>query len=363
MASKNETPVLIASLLITAGLLGGGYWLLTRDGGFDLSTIPGLGGNSAPSPSTPSTQNPASSPTATPSNASNADQFSGVQGVPAGLFNYGGSTTWAPVRGSVDPVIQQAHPSFQLRYIDPIGAPPGSGTGIEMLLNNQLSFSQSSRSLNPDERQQAQQQGYTLKEIPVALEGLAIAVNPDLPVDGITLTQLRDIYLGNITNWSQVGGPSLPIVPISRPVEGGTVEFFLDTVLGGADLPRGVTIANTTTQALRLVSDTPGAIYYASAPEVVGQCTVKPIAIGRQPDELVKPYTEPYVPPANCPAQRNQINSEALRRGDYPLTRRLFVIVREDGTEDQQAGEAYAELLLTQQGQQLLGEAGFVAIR
>jgi phosphate transport system substrate-binding protein len=350
MASKNETPVLIASLLITAGLLGGGYWWFTRNSGFNLGDT--LGRRDAPN----ELPNP-------PIGDNNAEPFSAMQGVPSGLFNYGGSTTWAPVRGVVDPMLQQAHPSFQLRYTDPIGAPPGSGTGIEMLLNNQLSFAQSSRPLNPDERQQAQQQGYSLKEIPVALEGLAIAVNPNLPVDGITLNQLRDIYLGNITNWSQVGGPNLPIVPISRPSEGGTVEFFVSTVLGGANLPGSVTTANTTTEALRLVSDTPGSIYYASAPEVVGQCTVKPIAIGRQPDQLVKPYTEPYVPPANCPAQRNQINSEALRSGDYPLTRRLFVIVREDGTVDQQAGEAYAALLLTQQGQQLLSEAGFVAIR
>ena len=95
----------------------------------------------------------------------------------------------------------------------------------------------------------------------------------------------------------------------------------------------------------------------------MGQCTVKPIAIGAQPEQLVSPYVAPYIPPESCPAQRNQINSEVFRSGDYPLTRRLFVIIREDNTQDQQAGEANANLLLTQQGQQLLSEAGFVAIR
>jgi phosphate transport system substrate-binding protein len=354
MSSKNETPVLIASLLVTAALVGGGYWWFTRDGSLRL---PGMGG------SNPSPTAPGQSPNAPAAPASTGGQFSEVANVPAGLFNYGGSTTWAPVRGAIDPVMQQAFPTLQLRYTDPISAPASSGAGIEMLLNKQLSFSQSSRSLNPEEQQAAQQQGFSLKEIPVALEGLAIAVNPDLTLDGITLTQLRDIYLGNLTNWNQVGGPNLPIVPISRPIDGGTVEFFVGTVLGGTPLPSSVTIANTTTEALRLVDSTPGAIYYASAPEVVGQCTVKPIAIGRQPGQFVRPYAEPYVPPANCPAQRNQINSAALRSGEYPLTRRLFVIIREDGSQDQQAGEAYANLLLTQQGQQLLNEAGFVAIR
>ncbi|MEM9119274.1 MAG: PstS family phosphate ABC transporter substrate-binding protein [Cyanobacteria bacterium P01_F01_bin.56] len=352
MSSKNETPVLIASLLITVGLLGGVYWWFTRDGGLSL---PGLGGGSPPT--APTTGANSTVP------ASAGAQFNDVQNLPSGLYNYGGSTTWAPVRGVIDPVVQQTFPAFQLRYTNPIGAAPSSGAGIDMLLNNQLSFSQSSRSLNPDEQQTAQQQGYRLKEIPVALEGLAIAVNTQLPVDGITLTQLRDIYLGNLTNWSQLGGPTLPITPISRPADGGTVEFFVSTVLGGTPLPNTVTIASTTTEALRLVDSTPGSIYYASAPEVVGQCTVKPIAIGTQPEQLVSPYVAPYIPPESCPAQRNQINSEVFRSGDYPLTRRLFVIIREDNTQDQQAGEAYANLLLTQQGQQFLSEAGFVAIR
>lgn len=351
MSRKNETPILVASLLITAGLLGGGYWWLTRDSGVSL---PGLGDSSS------QTADPGS---VAPLPASTGAQFNNVQGVPSGLFSYGGSTTWAPVRGAIDPVMQQTFSAFQLRYTDPVGRPPSSGAGIEMLLNNQLAFAQSSRSLNSKEQQTAQQQGYSLKEIPVALEGLAIAVDTDLGVEGLTLDQLRDIYLGNLTNWSQLGGPTLPILPISRPTDGGTVEFFIDTVLDGASLSSGVTIANTTTEALRLVDTTPGAIYYASAPEIVGQCTVKPLAIGRQPDQLIRPYAEPYIPPESCPAQRNQINSEALRSGAYPLTRRLFVIVREDNSPDQQAGEAYANLLLTQQGQQLLSEAGFVAIR
>ncbi|MGF1523777.1 MAG: PstS family phosphate ABC transporter substrate-binding protein [Leptolyngbyaceae cyanobacterium] len=351
MSRKNEAPVLIASLLVTAGILGGGYWWFTRNSSVNLGSLPGIDNSS----STTSNSNVSGS------NAGN--DFAAVQGVPSGLFSYGGSTTWAPVRGTVDPVIEQAHPAFELRYTEPVGAPPGSGTGINMLLENQLSFAQSSRPLNPEERQRAEAEGFTLKELPVALEGIAIAVNPDLAVEGITLDQLRSIYLGQLTNWSELGGPNLPIVPVSRPSEGGTVEFFTEAVLGGAALPGTVSIVNSTTEALRFVSSTPGSIYYASAPEVVGQCTVKPIAVGRQPDQLVFPYAGSYVPPENCPAQRNQINSEALRSGDYPLTRRLFVIVREDGQPDQRAGEAYVNLLLTQQGQTLLNEAGFIAIR
>jgi len=182
-------------------------------------------------------------------------------------------------------------------------------------------------------------------------------------VDGLTLTQLRNIYLGTVTNWREVGGPNVDITPVSRPLEGGTVEFFIETVLGNSPLSQEITIIDTTTEALRFVGNTPGAIYYASAPEVVGQCSVKPIAVGREGEPMVKPYVEPYVSPADCPDQRNQINRDALRTGNYPLTRRLFVIVREDGQIDQRAGETYAELLLTQEGQTLLNQAGFVSIR
>lgn len=354
MSSNNETPILVASLLITAGLIGGGYLWFTRNGGLDLGNA-GNPGTIAPNPDAAENSVPLPAPTGA--------NFSDVPNVPAGTFNYGGSTTWAPVRGTLDPLLQQARPTFRLRYVDPIGAPAGSGTGIRMLLTNQLSFAQSSRSLNPEERQEAQQNGYSLREIPVAIEGLAVAVHPDLAVDGLTLEQLRDIYLGSLTNWSQVGGPNLAIVPVSRTTDGGTVEFFIETVLGGSNLARNVTFARSTTDALRLVSSTPGAIYYASAPEVVEQCTVKPIALGRQAGQLVPPYREPYVPPANCPAQRNQLNAAAFQSGEYPITRRMSVIVREDGQLDQQAGEAYANLLLTDEGQRLLEQAGFVPLR
>lgn len=352
MSSKNETPVLVASLLITLGLFGGGLWWINRTGAIDIGQMLGLSGGSSPtgSSSTPVT----------------GKQLTDIKSVPSGLFSYGGSTTWAPIRRDVDPVIQQAHPAFQLRYTDPVGTPPGSTTGITMLLQGQLSFAQSSRPLTPEERQQAEAEGYTLKQIPVALEGIAIAVHPNLSIDGITVDQLRDIYLGQITNWKQLGGADIPIVPTSRPTAGGTVNFFMDAVLEGQAFANTVATVNTTTEALRFVASNPGAIYYASAPEVVPQCSVKSIAVGQQTNELVPPYVEPYIPQSECrDGNRNQINRVDMRGGTYPITRRLFVIVREDGQLDQQAGEAYANLLLTEEGQERLSEpeTGFVAIR
>lgn len=285
---------------------------------------------------------------------------------PAGVFNYGGSTTWATVRGKIDPVIQNTHPGFQLRYVDPISGSPGSGAGIRMVLNNQLSFSQSSRPVNDEEYRQAQDRGFQLTAIPVAIDGIAIAVHPSLAIPGLTVDQLRAIYLGEINNWQSLGGPNLPIIPYSRdPEAGGTVTFFVNNVLNGQTFGPTVKIVTNTSLALRELDANLGGIYYASAPEVIPQCTVKALPIGKQAGQLVAPYQEPYVLPAECPARRNQLNAQAFQSGDYPITRRLFVVIKESesGQMDQQAGEAYAKLMLTREGQTLLQDAGFVSIR
>jgi phosphate transport system substrate-binding protein len=233
-----------------------------------------------------------------------------------------------------------------------------------MLLDNQLAFSQSSRPLKAQEYQQAAQRGFALKEIPVAIDGIAVAVHPSLKLGGLTLAQLKGIYTGKMTNWQQVGGPNLPIVAYSRRLEeGGTIEFFWENILEKENFGQGVQFIPTTTQALRQVAANPGGIYYASAPEVVPQCGVKPLPLERKTREWVAPYQAPLVPPAECPARRNQLNQSAFRSGEYPITRRLFVIVKENGQADEQAGMAYSNLLLTAQGQELIVRAGFVRLR
>ena len=344
MSQKNETTVLVLALLVTAGLVGGGFWWFTRQSGFGKS---GLFNNRSEQ-----------------SGQSTTETFAQVQGVPSGLFSYGGSTTWAPIRREVDPAMQTVWPQFQLRYTEPVNEAPGSGTGIKMLLNNQLAFSQSSRPIQSQEYQEAQTRGFSLKSIPVAIDGIAVAINPNLNIPGITVAQLQEIYTGKITNWNQVGGPNLPITPYSRRLQdSGTVEFFVANVLANQQLAANVKLISTTTEALRQVSVNPGAIYYASAPEVVPQCSIKPLPLGRQAGELIPPYQEPFIPLSQCPNQKNQLNASAFQNGSYPITRRLFVIVKQNGQIDQQAGEAYANLLLTAQGQELITKAGFVRLR
>lgn len=352
MSSKNETPTLILSFLLTVGLVGAGIsWLIQQNPNLFRMLNQGLGGTGDPSL------------TVSPSPRTNG-RFSDIQSLPSGLFNYGGSTTWAPIRRDVDPVLQSAHPSFRLRYTDAIGATPGSGTGIRMLLNGELALSQSSRPIDDREYQQAQQRGFSLKQVPVALEGLAIAVHPGLNLPGLNLEQLKAIYTGAITNWSQVGGPNLTIIPYSRRLaDGGTVEFFVSNVLNKENLGPTVEYVYSTTDALRKLADNPGGIYYASAPEVIPQCTVRPLPLARQGTNFIPPYQEPLVLPEECPGRRNQLNLPAFKSGQYPITRQMFVVVKQNGSVEQQAGDGYANLLLTNQGQELIEQAGFVRIR
>lgn len=357
--SNNETVALVVALGVTAAVVGGAAWWLKGSGLLGG----GSGGEVTSGAQTTETTQPSSTQgqkegqqEGTSRNAASGT-FASVANVPEGQFTYGGSTTWAPLRGEVDPAIEQALPSFKLVYKNA----SGSTDGIQKLINGELDFAQSSRPLNADEKRQAQQKGTTLQEIPVMLEGVAIATHPDLPLPGLTLSQLKDIYTSKVTNWNQVGGPNLSITPVSR-TNSGTVQYFQETVLEGEPFASNVKDVSTTTEAIRLVSNTPGAIYYASAPEIVGQCTIAPLPVGTSIRQLVAPYQSPYISPDKCPAQRNQLNLSAFQSQTYPLIRPLYVIIRKDGQPAEKAGAAYAQLLQTQAGEELIQKAGFVPL-
>ena len=357
MAQKNDTTTLILALLITGGLISGGIWWFTRN--MNLSTF--LNSNPSPSSSIPPKPAPIPPNSVPPTSTKDFKTFAEVPNVPNGVFTYGGSTTFAPIRQGINPEIQNVFPQFQLRYFQNPSQSPGSGSGIKMLIDNQITFAESSRSLQESDYQQARQRGLNLIELPIAIDGIVVAVNPNLNIQGLTVNELKQIYTGKITNWSQLGGENIPIVAYSRTQEAGTTEFFITNVLGGESFAETVKFIPTTTEALRAIANNPGGIYYASAPEVVEQCTIKPIAIGLTSDALIQPYKNPLIPPENCPQQRNQIDH--IKNGAYPLTRRLFIIVKQNNQTEQQAGEAYTQLLLTSQGQDLIEKLGFIRIR
>lgn len=174
-----------------------------------------------------------------------------------------------------------------------------------------------------------------------------------MSIRGLTVSQIKDIYTGKITNWSQVGGPNLEITPLSRdPKSGGTPEYIQETIIGNESFTKTLKpYVEDTTTAIQTVAKTPGGISYATASEVCNQ-SIKPLAIAREPNQ---DFVSPCI--------GKQVNKIDFSKDVYPLVRRLFVVIKRDGTLDEQAGVAYVNLLLSDQGQQLLNQAGLVPIR
>lgn len=343
--------------LVILAMLGAGYFLVKNL----------LGGSSATNQTAPASSPAAIAPSGAPApgkfdliSSANPELYqtiAQIPNVPQGTFNYGGSTTFAPLRSSsIVSSINQAHPGFGLRYTEPVGGNPGSGSGIEMLLDGQLSFSQSSRPVNDVEFAQADQRGFKLEQVPVAIDGIAFYVNPGLSIPGLTLAQVQDIFTGKIKNWQEVGGPNLKITPLSRNAKaGGTVEFFIDGVLEKQGLGASVKEVRDTTESLREVAKTPGGIGYATASEVIGQSSIRPLPLGK---DTAQGFVSPF-----AGNSLTALNKSAFADDSYPLTRRLFVVIKRDGRLDEQAGVAYTNLLLSNEGQGLVEQAGFVPIR
>ncbi|WP_366914253.1 PstS family phosphate ABC transporter substrate-binding protein [Mastigocoleus sp. MO_188.B34] len=354
------------TLLISSSIIIGVFWILGHVYRLNLGSFSQTSGKNNKRHSLKleslggeeSTQIPEKKPT-----QATTGRFADVENVPSGIFRYGGSTTWAIIRSKTEGKIERAFLKYDLRYTNPIATSPDSGVGIKMLLNNELAFSQTSRSLKDKEHEAARMKGVTLTEIPVAIDGIAVAVNPDLSLPGITVKDLKKIYVGKISNWKELGGPNLKIIPYSKRNKGGTVEFFTKNVLQKEKFGNDIQTVETTTEALQKISQNRGGIFYASAPEIVRQCNVKPLPIGRVGQRFVPPYQRPLIPPSQCPARRNKLNIAAFKSDEYPMTRRLFVVVKNNGKIEEEAGEAYAQLMLTQEGQKLISEAGFVRIR
>src|SRR3989338_5452689 len=107
----------------------------------------------------------------------------------------------------------------------------GSGTGLSSLISGTCDIAMSSRNIKEKEIGLANKKGVNPNEIKVALDGLAVVVNPSNPVDKLTLDQLAGIFTGRITNWKELGGKDEKIVVLSREGNSGTQVYFKEHVL------------------------------------------------------------------------------------------------------------------------------------
>ena len=279
---------------------------------------------------------------------------------PQGTWQYGGSITWQPIRELVNKELTQKYPHFELIYTRHPTLPNGSGTGIKMLLDGQISFAQSSRPIEDHEYDSAIVRGKILKQVPVAIDAIAVVVNPSLKIDGLTIKQLENIYRGKITNWSILGGQDIDIIPYSRPKQSGTTEYFYNNILESHSFGKNVVFLEYPTRALKQIEDNLGGIFFVSVSEVIDECSFKILPIARR---MGSNYISLNRDNNLCGLASERLNIEVLHNGEYPLVRRLFVIIEANSPVDEEVGEAYKDYLLSKPGQELVRKSGFVPLR
>ena len=223
----------------------------------------------------------------------------------------------------------------------------GSGTGFSSLISGTCDIAMSSRSIKDKEIALAKQRGINPFEIKVALDGLAVVVNPKNPVSKLTLDQLAKIFTGKITNWKEVGGLDSNIVILSREVNSGTHVYFKEHVLRKGDPNSKEEFA-------------PGALLLSSSQAIADEVAGNSAAIGyygmgyissRQKDVAVaKDEKSEYV----ASTIENVIN------GKYPISRPLFLY-----TNGQPRGlvKKFVDYVLSKEGQDIVVKTDFVPIK
>jgi phosphate transport system substrate-binding protein len=216
----------------------------------------------------------------------------------------------------------------------------GSGTGVAALINGTTDIANSSRSIKGDEKAKVKQKyNVDAVETVVARDGVAIYVNEANPLTQITQEQVKSIYLGDVTNWKQVGGPDAPIVLYSRENSSGTYVFFKEHVLKGADFAASAQTLPGTAAVVNAASKEKFAIGYGGAAYAKG---VKELMVVGEDGKAYAP------------------NGENVKSGKYALSRPLFVYTR-----GAPAGEAkeYIDYCLSAEGQAIVNQVGYYPVK
>ena len=220
----------------------------------------------------------------------------------------------------------------------------GSGTGIAALINGNTDICAASREMTPEEKQLAAQKILAVKEHTVARDGIAMIVNPANPVNELTLQQLKDIYTGAVTNWAQVGGENGDILLFSRESSSGTYVFFQEHVLQKSDFAPGARLMPATSTIVQTVAGDTLAIGYVGL-GYAREAAAKVKVLGVKADAAS---------PAVMPTE------ETVRSGAYSISRPLYFYLAEPVD---QATQAFIDFCLSQQGQKIVQETGYVPVR
>ncbi|HEY0160017.1 MAG TPA: phosphate ABC transporter substrate-binding protein [Thermoanaerobaculia bacterium] len=212
----------------------------------------------------------------------------------------------------------------------------GSGTGIAALINGTVDLAQSSREMKDGEKQQAAKaRGAEVVEQAVALDGLAVFVHASNPLQSLTVAQIRDIFQGNVTNWSQLVGPSAPVVLYGRESSSGTYDYFREHVLEKGDFAPAVQTLQGTAAIINAVGRDRNGIGYGG---IAYAKDVRPLAIASEGAQPVAP-------------------SEAtVADGTYPLSRKLFFYHSQNAPE---RVTKFVQWSLTPEAQALVTRVGY----
>jgi len=223
----------------------------------------------------------------------------------------------------------------------------GSGTGLSSLISATCDIAMSSRNIKDKEIALAKQKGINPFEIKVALDGLAVVVNPANPVSKLTLDQLAGIFTGKIPNWKEVGGKDEKIVILSREVNSGTHVYFKEHVLRKGNANGKEEFA-------------PGALLLSSSQAIADEVAGNSSAIGyygmgyisnkQKHIDIARDEKSEYINP----------NIENVISGKYPISRPLFLYTN---GEPQGLVKKFVDYTLSKEGQDIVIKTDFVPIK
>ncbi len=242
-----------------------------------------------------------------------------------------GSTTVGPIAKAFAEYYMGKHSEVSITVSE-----SGSGNGAKSLINGTCDGADMSRFMKNTEFEAAVAKGVMPVAHVVAMDGIAIIVHPANPVGALSVEQVRDIYLGKVTNWQQLGGPDVNLVMISRDTNSGTYETFAKLVMHKERVVAGTEYVGSNGAVRQRVQNTRAAIGYVGLGFV---------------DETVKALTMNGVKP----------NPRTVASGRYPIARPLFMFT--DGYPKLGSHlHAFVTLHLSERGQEIIEDIGFVPV-
>ena len=265
----------------------------------------------------------ASSAAASSTSAAAGSTASSTAAALSGNVATGGSTSMKNVIAALTEGFAEVEPGVTVSY-----DPTGSGAGITGATDKTLDIGLSSRALKDDEK--ADVEGTT-----IALDGIAIIVNNASKVEDLTVDQLKQMFTGEITNWSEVGGGDGEIVLIGREAGSGTRDGF-ESIVDVKDSCKYAQELTATGAVISAVEANPLAIGYASL-SAVGD-TVKMVTVGG----------------VEC-------SEETVKDGSYEV-QRPFVFVTNKSVALSEQAQAFFDFATSADAADLIRTAGAVPV-